>query len=71
MQDITAPAITFCPANKTIACGESTDPSNTGTATATDNCDSNPGIIHTDTTTPGDCANITKIVRHWTATETW
>jgi len=57
-----APLIT-CPADITIDCSGSTDPSNTGTATATDNCDQNLDITYTDSQT----GNI--ITRTWTAVD--
>jgi hypothetical protein len=60
--DTTAPVIT-CPADTTIECDESTDPSSTGYATATDNCDPNPAIAYTDQTS----GNV--ITRTWTATD--
>ncbi|MGB7053998.1 MAG: HYR domain-containing protein [bacterium] len=60
--DITPPTIT-CPSNLTVGCGESTDPSNTGTATATDNCDPDPVITYSDV----QVGNV--ITRTWTATD--
>jgi len=36
----------------TVACNTSTEPSATGSATATDNCDPNPTINHSDEVTP-------------------
>ncbi len=62
MVDNTAPVIT-CPADITIECDESTDPANTGTATATDNCDGSPTITYSDVTGAGT------ITRTWTATD--
>ena len=74
VQDILAPAIT-CPINVTIACTASTDPSNTGSATATDNC-SGVTITHTDVSTqnadgiPGTCDDYTYVItRTWKATD--
>ena len=65
--DATPPVIT-CPADVTVECDESTDPVNTGTATATD-CDPAPSITYSDVTTPGDCPQAYTIVRTWTATD--
>ena len=63
--DATPPVIT-CPADKDLQCGDSTDPSNTGTATASDNCGGTPGISHTDASTTGCRAGID---RTWKATD--
>ena len=38
------------PVNKNVSCEASTAPANTGTATATDNCDASPLISHTEVT---------------------
>jgi len=62
VEDNTAPVIN-CPANVTIECDASTEPANTGSATATDNCDASPVITYADQQT-GDV-----ITRTWTATD--
>ncbi|NIS34457.1 MAG: hypothetical protein GWO04_32915, partial [Actinobacteria bacterium] len=62
--DETAPTIS-CPADVTIRCGESTDPANTGVATADDNC---MGVaVDFGDQDPGSCPGT--IVRTWTATD--
>jgi hypothetical protein len=66
--DVEPPAIT-CPADVTIECDEATDPSNTGAAVATDNCDPGPTIGFSDTVTPGACPQEFTIGRTWTATD--
>jgi hypothetical protein len=55
------------PADITIDCDESCDPSNTGQATATDNLDPNPAVTYSDTKTY--TRNISYIDRLWTATD--
>ncbi|MDH7460323.1 T9SS type A sorting domain-containing protein [Chitinophagaceae bacterium 26-R-25] len=67
--DRTGPLVT-CPADKVLSCGQSTDPSNTGMATATDNCSSgiDINIFYTDAPAAGSaCAGSTNIDRTWTA----
>jgi hypothetical protein len=66
--DTTPPTLT-CPADVTIECDQSTDPSNTGSATATDNCDANPLIAYSDAETPGHCPQEKTISRTWSATD--
>ena len=61
--DTTPPVIT-CPADVTLDCDGSTD---TGAATATDNCDDNPEVTYSDTNPSGDCPQT--ITRTWTATD--
>jgi hypothetical protein len=72
VSDTMPPAIT-CPQDITVPCGTSTDPTVTGFATATDNCDPNPGISHSDVQV-GTCSIIPSpnptsatITRTWTA----
>jgi von Willebrand factor type A domain/Dockerin type I domain len=62
IDDDIPPEIT-CPANITLDCTEPTDPSHTGTATATDNCDADPDITYADVEVNGS------ITRTWTATD--
>ncbi|MGA2138159.1 MAG: HYR domain-containing protein, partial [Verrucomicrobiia bacterium] len=63
--DITPPVIS-CPTDITVDCSQSTDPSSTGTATATDDCDPNPSVSYSDAVS-GTCPQF--ISRTWTATD--
>ncbi|MEM7105384.1 MAG: HYR domain-containing protein [Bacteroidota bacterium] len=65
-RDLEAPIIT-CPADTTIECGTSIDPSSTGDATATDAC-SNPQINYSDSVVE-NCGNTSIITRTWTAVD--
>ncbi|HEY3028293.1 MAG TPA: DNA/RNA non-specific endonuclease, partial [Pyrinomonadaceae bacterium] len=67
VRDTTPPTIT-CPADATVSCDASSDPSATGTATATDNC-STATVSYSDVTTPGSSAGNYTITRTWTATD--
>ncbi len=60
--DETAPVLTL-PADASIACGASSDPSATGTATATDGCGGDVIITYSDDATESG------ILRTWTATD--
>ena len=68
VQDTTPPDVT-CPADITLNCPADTDPSNTGTATGTDECNNPPAITFFDVTTPGSCPNTPSIQRFWIATD--
>ena len=68
------PPMITCPANVTIECDESTDPANTGSATATDECSPDDQIIisSSDISTQGTsgCSQyLYTITRTWTATD--
>jgi uncharacterized repeat protein (TIGR01451 family) len=69
VDDSTPPTITTCPANITIECTDSTLPTNTGMASATDNCDPAPVVTYSDVTTAGGCPQEYTITRTWTATD--
>lgn len=66
--DTTPPVLTR-PADLTIECDESEHPSNTGYATASDNCDGSPVISYSDFEIPGGCPQEKTILRTWTATD--
>lgn len=66
--DTTVPDLTI-PADLTMECDESTDPSNTGQASASDNCDSSPELTFRDVTADGSCPQESVIGRIWTATD--
>ena len=68
IQDTTPPVIS-CPADKQLQCGDSTDPSNTGTATGTDTCSTNVTISYTDAAGPANCTGKPGIDRTWKATD--
>src|SRR5690606_37084029 len=53
----------------TAECSSDLSPMALGTATATDNCDSDPVITYTDVITPGSCSGNYNITRTWTATD--
>ena len=66
VRDNTPPLIT-CPSNITIQCTDSTIPSNTGSASATDICDPTPSLTYTDVLSLGSCPST--ITRTWRATD--
>ena len=68
INDTVSPDIS-CPANKTVECDESTDPSHTGEATATDACDPEPDVTFTDVNTPSLCPEKYTITRTWAVTD--
>lgn len=67
--DATAPVLAV-PADITVECDASTAPSDTGEATATDNCDAAPVVEFSDSVADGACAQESTITRTWTATDT-
>jgi cytochrome c peroxidase len=65
----TMPPSISCPADTTIECSQSPDPAVTGSASATDTCDSSVAITFADSISPGTCSEETTISRTWTATD--
>lgn len=57
------------PQDETVECGDSTDPTATGTAIVSEACGS-VEITFNDVTTPGTCEGEYTITRTWTATDT-
>ena len=68
VEDNTSPVVA-CPADVTVECGGDTSAGATGSATATDECDTNPVVTYTDATTSGTCPGEEVITRTWTATD--
>ncbi|WP_158611356.1 zinc-dependent metalloprotease [Mangrovimonas spongiae] len=66
--DASAPVIT-CPDDLDVECGSDYSPSATGTATAVDNCDTNPVLTYSDVTDLNGCGATGTITRTWTATD--
>ncbi len=68
VEDNIPPVIT-CPTDKTVNCGENTQPPATGQVTALDACD--PALFpdFSDQISPGDCPVIQTISRTWTVTD--
>ncbi len=69
IEDSSAPTFMFCPSDLTLECGESTEPSNTGMAVASDNCDGTPVLSFSDVSIAGSCPQEYTITRTWTATD--
>jgi len=66
--DTTDPELTI-PADITIECSDDSSPEGTGQATASDSCDSEPGVTFADAVAPGGCDHESVITRTWTATD--
>ena len=67
VQDTTSPVIT-CPADVVLDCPADTTAATNGVATATDQCDSDVDISHSDVVTD-NCGNTMLIERTWLATD--
>src|SRR5437867_4086782 len=65
----TVPPTISCPMNKVLACGDSTDPANTGNPTTGDNCGQAVTVSHVDVALPVNCTGRAGIARHWLATD--
>jgi hypothetical protein len=68
VRDTTPPVLT-CPPDKQLQCGESSSPANTGTATATDNCEGAVVICFRDVITQANCTGREGVDRIWIATD--
>ncbi|MCF8238343.1 MAG: ice-binding family protein [Saprospiraceae bacterium] len=68
LQDSLPPVIT-CPFDISVNCNESVLPTDTGFATAIDDCDLNPVIAYSDLTIPGICLFNEDIIRTWVVTD--
>ncbi len=66
VQDTSLPVIT-CPEDTTVACDASTDTTDLGIATATDNCGPTPEITFVDSLVAGTCGTSSTIYRIWNA----
>jgi len=67
VRDTTKPVLNGVPASVTVECGAVPNPP---VVTATDNCDSPPFVIYSETKTAGySCSNTYVLTRTWTATD--
>jgi hypothetical protein len=65
----TTPPTIHCPTTATVECNSPTDPSATGSATATNSAGAALTAGYTDSSAPGNCPIKTVITRTWTATD--
>ncbi len=66
---LTAPPTIICPSDASINCDQSDDPSQTGSATATDACFGPVTVTFEDMMTAGACPHAWFVTRTWTATD--
>ncbi|MCB4797818.1 HYR-like domain-containing protein [Neotamlana laminarinivorans] len=65
----TTPPVLVLPNNVSAECSNDLSPISFGSATATDNCDTNPIITFSDVITNGSCSGTYSITRTWMATD--
>ena len=58
-----------CPSDVTVFCADSTAPSSTGAATATNSCSTNIVVASSDSVAAGTCTQEEVITRTWTGTD--
>lgn len=63
------PIVITCPPDVIIECEDSTMPENTGFATATDGCETEPNITYADSLASGTCGQGNYIFRTWEASD--
>ncbi len=68
VEDVTPPMI-VCPPDMLVNCEDDYEPTGTGFATATDDCDPTVTIVHVDEVSPGDCPQELIIERTWIGTD--
>ncbi len=67
--DDSTPPLISCPSDVTVQCISSTLPTETGSATSTDNCDVAPVVTYSDVTMNGPTLHGYSIIRTWTGTD--
>ena len=68
IEDNIGPMI-YCPSSDAFSCATPLDPSVTGMAVATSDCDPNPVLTWTDVIIPGLCGGNYQIIRTWKASD--